>query len=303
MQREAYVLSAFTKDGAGGNPAGVVLDTNGLTEVDMRNIARQLGYSETAFVLPSTLVDYRVRYFTPNEEVDICGHATIATFSLLLQRNLISKSTYLIETRAGIMKVMINENQTVSLQQNRPEFGPVLPSEEILNTLGINEEQLLPYLPIQCVSTGLRDIIVPVKSLSILNELKPKYKAIKEISKKYDAVGYHVFTLETINSSSAHCRNFAPLYDIDEESATGTASAALACYLAKNLKPQTYYRFEQGYLMGRPSEIFVNLSFYQEEIKDIQIGGKSSQYEKFLFKDGLLTNQNETFTFPKRTNI
>ncbi|MEH7463483.1 PhzF family phenazine biosynthesis isomerase [Bacillus thuringiensis] len=83
MQIQTYMLNTFTKDGQGGNLAGVVLDTNGLTTKAMQAIANKLNFSETAFVLPSVNTDYEMQYFTPNEEVAICGQATIATFSLL----------------------------------------------------------------------------------------------------------------------------------------------------------------------------------------------------------------------------
>jgi PhzF family phenazine biosynthesis protein len=281
--REVYELSAFIKDDEGGNPAGVVLGTIGLNEYDMRVIARKVGHSETAFVFPSTIADFNIRYFTPNEEVDVCGHATIATFSLMCQKKIVHHGSYLIETKSGLLRVSVNEDDSVFLQQNKPIFGELLSKEEIAHSLGINEDHLMEDLPIQIVSTGLSDIIIPVKSLSVLNTLSPNYPLIKELSQKYSVIGYHVFTLETLfESSSAHCRNFAPLYEIDEESATGTANAALACYLSKYTKSDqnTLYRFEQGYAMNRPSEIVVNLEFHSEEMINVQVGGYSSAYKQ-----------------------
>ena len=77
-----FQVQAFTKDGAGGNAAGVVSDASGLSEAHMQAVAAQAGYSETAFVCPSDTADHRVRFFTPTREVNLCGHAT--TVPLLL---------------------------------------------------------------------------------------------------------------------------------------------------------------------------------------------------------------------------
>jgi PhzF family phenazine biosynthesis protein len=107
MWKDIYVLSAFVKDGQGGNPAGVVLNAEALSVNQMKEIARTLGYSETAFVSPDENANFQIRYFTPNEEVDLCGHATIAVFSLLSQKGLIQSGTHLIQTKAGQLHVQV----------------------------------------------------------------------------------------------------------------------------------------------------------------------------------------------------
>ena len=283
MELEVFVLSAFTKNGEGGNPAGVVLDTDSLTEKDMQIVAAKLGFSETAFILPSSQADYRIRYFTPNEEVDVCGHATVASFSLLNQKELVKPGMYSIETKAGLLYVEIKEKESVFLQQNPPSFLEEISSEEIVASLGINEDQLVSEMPIQVVTTGLRAILIPVKTLDILLGLEPDMEKITDISRKYDSTGYHVFTLETLHGASAHCRNFAPLLDIPEESATGTSNAALACYLAKYrdewINQEASYTFEQGYSMEKPSELYANLSVESGSIEKINIGGYALAYQ------------------------
>ena len=277
------MLNAFTKDEKGGNPAGVVLDTKGLTKEAMQAIANKLNFSETAFVLPSANSDYEIKYFTPNEEVAVCGHATIATFSLLAQIRAIRKKIYTIKTKAGILNVQIHNNKMISLQQNSPDFLKTLPCEEITKSLNLDEEKLIPDMPIQIVSTGLHDIIIPVRRLSDLLKITPNMKRIAEISKKYNVTGYHVFTLETLHNSTAHCRNFAPLFDIPEESATGTSNAALACYLIRqnnNFKKHSTFTFEQGYVMDKPSEVVVNVSTNLGNITDVQVGGFASHFQE-----------------------
>lgn len=278
------MLNAFTKGGKGGNPAGVVLDTKGLITKAMQAIANKLNFSETVFVLPSVDADYEIKYFTPNEEVAICGHATIATFSLLAQIRGVNSKIYTIKTKAGTLSVQMNSNKMISLQQNLPEFLQTLPCEEIIKSLNLDKENLIPDMPIQIVSTGLRDIIIPVKRLSVLLKITPNLKRIAEISKTYNVTGYHVFTLETLHNSTAHCRNFAPLFDIPEESATGTSNAALACYLIKHNKKYNTFTFEQGYVMDKPSEIAVNVSTNLGNITDVQVGGFASNFqEEYIF--------------------
>lgn len=277
------MLNAFTKNTKGGNPAGVVLDTKDLTIKDMQAIAKKLNFSETAFVLPSINSDYEIRYFTPNEEVSVCGHATIATFSLLAQMKEINSRTYTIKTKAGMLNVKIDENKMIYLQQNLPDFFTTLPCKEITDSLNLDEEQLIPDMPIQIVSTGLHDIIIPVRKLSDLLKTIPDMKKIAEISKKHNVTGYHVFTLETLHNYTAHCRNFAPLFDIPEESATGTSNAALACYLIKQnkeFKKHSTFTFEQGYVMNKPSEIVVNISTNFNNITDVHVGGFASNFQQ-----------------------
>jgi PhzF family phenazine biosynthesis protein len=280
MWKEVFELSAFVKDGQGGNPAGVVLNADDLSVNQMKEIACKLGYSETAFVLSVENADFHIRYFTPNEEVNLCGHATIATFSLLSQKGIIPTGNYLIQTRAGLLNVRLNEDESVFLQQKLPVFGQVLSNEEIAASLGIEKDDFDQELPIQIVSTGLPDMMIPVKSLSILKQLQPNFSHIKEISQRYQVIGYHVFTLETLHASTAHCRNFAPLYDINEESATGTANAALACYLERydNGNQLDPFVFEQGYVMNRPSEIMVHIERNENGLSNVSVGGKSSGY-------------------------
>ena len=279
MKVKTYILNSFGKSVDGGNPAGVVLEADNLSEKEMKKIASIIGFSETAFVMKSKMADVKVRFFTPIEEVDICGHATIATFSLLANKGIVESGEYTQETKAGILKVNVNEDLSIMMNQNKPIYGEVLDRELIAETLNISTESFMENLPIQIVSTGLKDIIIPVKSIEILNNIKPNFDAISKVSEKYNVVGYHIFTLETIENSVAQCRNLAPLYGIDEESATGTSNGALACYLFKYGKvsscKQINMTMEQGYSMNKPSKINVELKVKNNEVIDIKVGGSA----------------------------
>lgn len=279
MEIKVFTLNSFAKCIDGGNPAGVVLNADGLSENDMKKIAGIVGFSETAFVMKSDLADFKIRFFTPNEEVDLCGHATVATFHTLSNKGYINPGKYLQETKAGILNVEVKEDLSVMMEQNVPIYNDIISKKEIAESLNITGDEMIDELPVQIVSTGLRDIIVPIKSIEILNSINPDFEKIVKISNKYNAIGYHIFALESLHGSMAHCRNFAPLYGIPEESATGTSSGALSCYLFKygkiNSDDASSVVIEQGYSMKKPSEIIVSLTTVEKEIVEVKVGGKA----------------------------
>lgn len=267
---KVYVASAFCKDKKGGNKAGVVLYEENLTDNDKKNIAKQLGYAETAFINNSNVADFKIEYFTPKEEVPLCGHATIASFGVLKYLNKISNNIYTIETKSGILEISV-QNNGIFMEQNKPHFFEEIKYEEIANCFDI--ECIDKAIPIRIVSTGLKDILVPIKNEKLLNELTPNFTNIIDISKKYDVIGLHLYTF---NNDRIICRNFAPLYDVDEESATGTSNCALAGLLYSKLNyKKSEYIFEQGYSLNSISEIIVKIKEKNKQIDKIYVGGKS----------------------------
>lgn len=279
MKVNVYKLNSFAKTKEGGNAAGVVTNADSLSEKEMRKIAAILGFSETAFILRSNVADFKVRFFTPKEEVDLCGHATIAAFYTMASLGLLKAGTYKQETKAGILGIQIKEDNSIMMNQPVPVFSEIIDKDELADSLNIKASQMMEDLSAQVVSTGLRDIMVPVKSIKILNAIKPDMGKIKKISQKYNAVGYHVFALESLHGAYANCRNFAPLYDIPEESATGTSNGALGCYLYHygkiNNEQASNIVFEQGYSMKKPSEILVSLTVKETEILEVKVGGNA----------------------------
>lgn len=286
MKTKVYTLNAFGKTKEGGNPAGVVLDADDLSEGAMKKIAEKVGFSETAFVMDSDCADFKVKFFTPSDEVDLCGHATIATFYTLFKLDIIRPGNYSQETLAGVLDILVNEDGTIYMTQTLPEYFGIVDKKEIADSLNIPVDNISSDLPIEVVSTGLRDIIVPVNSLDILFSIDPDFDKISKISKKYGATGYHVFSLDTKYGGRAHSRNFAPLYTIDEESATGTATGALSSYLYKHGKILSEeakdLTFEQGYSMDSPSEIKAILDLMDENIVNVRVGGKCSNLKSDL---------------------
>jgi PhzF family phenazine biosynthesis protein len=282
---EVNILHAFTNGETGGNPAGVVVNKELLSSKQMQQIAAKVGCSETAFVLGSSNseTDYRIHYFTPNDEVDICGHATIAAFSLMLSKDIVKEGSYSFECRAGILNVEINGLGEVFLEQLPPAYYEIDSKDEILNSLHITSANLDDRLPIEIVSTGLKDILVPIKDLHTLNTIKPDLPQVMALCRKYNTVGYHLFTLEAERGLTAICRNFAPLYGIDEESATGTSMGALTCYLYKNnLLPleEKVYMFEQGHALKQVSKLKTLLDVSSDGDLLVRVGGSASYIQQ-----------------------
>ena len=323
MNVKVITLNSFALESGGGNPAGVVLDSSGLSEAQMLEIAKKVGFSETAFVMESDKSDFRVRFFTPEAEVDLCGHATIGAFHAMYEKGIIKPGRYSQETLAGILSVEIRDDGTIMMAQNQPELSESIEPgnqdyDKVCRSLGISSEctgiknyvadiegsaMTMKYVEgpnilqrMQVVSTGLRDLIIPVESLESLRSIKPDYELITELSRKYDITGYHVFTLETEDeNNTAQCRNFAPLFGIDEESATGTSSGALAGYLYENnlksrirLNGTINMKFEQGYTMDRKSLISTSLDLRvragETAVEAVRVGGKAMDLEEITVK-------------------
>ena len=268
------IVDAFTDKLFGGNPAGVVIlgeNDDFPDEEIMRKTAAELRYSETAFVKQLGEARFRTRYFTPAAEVELCGHATIGTFYTLLQRGMIrAGKTYINETLSGTLEIAV-EKSSILMDMARPQiFGSIEGKEALEELYGIMglafegqglyvKKPELAFVP-KMVSTGLTDIILPVKDEAELEKIAPDFAALTELSRRYEVVGVHAFTCNGADGL-IHARNFAPLYDIDEEAATGTSNGALTYYLHSYglIEPEKIYTVVQGEKMGRPSKISARL--------------------------------------------
>jgi len=315
MQIKFYQLDAFTDTPFGGNPAGVVplIPKPGkdeilpnLSEEQMRKIAGEINCSETAFILKprDPRAHFSVRFFTPKEEVDLCGHATVAAFWLLAEEGYIPRKDPVKivtqETKAGVLPVAVyfcekGETDRIMMVQAQPEFKPCpVPPEELSHILGTAAENLtVPERPDAApviASTGLPDLLVPIKNRKALEELNPDMERLARISREHGFISIHAFTFDTIDPAcTVHCRDFAPAVGINEESATGTASGALGAYLTafriiEIAVPTTRIICEQGYIMGRPSRIAVEIDILERKseapcgrfaLGNIKVGGRA----------------------------
>ena len=249
-----YIVDAFTDQPFGGNPAGVVLLDGDVfpQEKLMLQLAAELRYSETAFVRRDSEKEFTIRYFTPKAEVELCGHATIASFALL-HRELGITGKCLCHTKAG--DISVEAGPRVLMQMTASKIVQTIDeTEEIYRALGICD--YTHALPVMIVSTGLPDFMIQVGDVETLNRLQPDMEAVSAITEKYNAVSFHVFAFGN-DGHTAHVRDFGPLYGIPEESATGTANASLTHYLQQNgcIPASGDFSFLQGESMGRPSVV------------------------------------------------
>lgn len=266
-----YIVDAFTDQLFGGNPAGVALLDGDTFPTDdlMLKVAAELRYSETAFIRRHSATEFTIRYFTPKAEVELCGHATIASFSLLHRKGLAS-GRCLCHTLAG--DLVIETGERVMMQMAQPRIVETVEDiDEIYKALGING--YTPTLPVQITYTGLPDFMIQVNDIATLQAMKPNMEAITEITRRYNAVSFHVFAFGN-DGYTAHVRDFGPLYGVPEESATGTANAALTYYLQQNgcLGQEAECAFLQGEAMGRPSVVATRI----EADGNIFVGGTAA---------------------------
>ncbi|KZE39884.1 isomerase [Bhargavaea cecembensis] len=280
-----YQYDAFSTEPDKGNPAGVVLRSEGLTDSDMQEITARAGYNETAFLLDSDQADLRIRYFTPGYETDLCGHATMAMiFALASRGELDGKEQLTIETKAGILPLRISRNHdgewAITMKQAAPKFIEFGGSKEVLmHSIGLKESDLHPTLPILYGSTGSWTLLVPVKHLSVFKEMKPDNQRFPEVLQEVPRSSIHPFCLETYDpAADMHGRHFSsPFAGTIEDAVTGTASAVMGAYYAKYITSGSSdldLLVEQGQEIGKDGRVAVHISNSQETM-DVQITGKA----------------------------
>lgn len=275
---KVQILNAFVENDKGGNPAGVVLNADNLSDKDKLQIAKRVGLSETAFVSKSKTEDFKLDFFTPHKQIAHCGHATVATFSYLKQLGMVKNDHATKETIDGKRKIKLI-GDLAFMEQLAPKYVDTSHKENIiLKSLGLEKADLMPNASIQLVNTGNSFILVPVKKAKILKNIVPDFSLIKEISEAFDLIGFYVFSTDTKNTArDASTRMFGPRYGILEEAGTGMAAGPLACYLFNflNIKKERF-QIQQGEYMNEPSPslIIVDLQIKDGEIKGLMAGGK-----------------------------
>jgi PhzF family phenazine biosynthesis protein len=269
------ILNAFAENGKGGNPAGVVLNADNLSNKNKLEISKEVGLSETAFVSKSKTEDFKLDFFTPNKQIAHCGHATVATFSYLKQIGALKNDSSSKETVDGKRDIEII-GDLAFMEQLAPKYIDVTHKENaILQSLGLQKNDLLANAPIQLINTGNSFILIPVKNKEVLKKLIPNFDLISKISEAFDLIGYYVFSTDT--EYDATSRMFGPRYGILEESGTGMAAGPLGCYLFDILKlKKKSFKIQQGKYMQEPSPslIITNLQVENGIIKSLMAGGK-----------------------------
>lgn len=279
-----YQVDAFTTSPLGGNPCAVLFDCSNLSDATMLAIAKEMNLSETAFVWKKPDGHFRARYFTPAEEIPLAGHPTIATvYALVDSERLNLDGDYLkipLELRDGPIDVEIfAQNRIVDrvvMSQRKPQFLSTHPASDVLPAFGLDGSDLLPGVPIQTVSTGTPQIMIPLKSHDSLRKAildVEKYTALRASS---DFFSPHLFCLQGIKGGATFARHFGVPPDTMEDPFTGSATGGMAAYLWHHgLIERPNFIAEQGHWMSRPGQAFVEVVGLRDEIETVKVGGSA----------------------------
>ncbi|ESS07636.1 MAG: phenazine biosynthesis protein PhzF family [uncultured archaeon A07HB70] len=225
-ERRALLVDAFAAEPLAGNAAGVVPAAAALTDGQMRAAARELGASETAFVRDSGPADRRLRFFSPTDEVDLCGHATVAAHAHLHREGVIEAGEHTVETNVGVHDVEVTPEGVVWVAGEAPTVDVVDPDlDRVGAALGVDPAALRDVgadLPVAVASTGLPYLVVPVNFLSRLGEADPDDDATAALAEAYGAAGVYAFTFDAVDrEATLHGRAFLPDLGIAEDPGDG----------------------------------------------------------------------------------
>lgn len=281
-----YQIDAFTSEKFNGNPAGVITNAQGLSDLAMQRIARELNNSETVFIFPpdDASHDVKLRYFTPTTEVPSCGHATIAAHYARSIENQLGSERVMQKIGIGILPIDIvkNNNYTIWMTQGSIEFSEPLTTKNrhiLLSALGLAEEEIDERCPIQIVSTGHSKVMIGITSMAQLHHLSPDMSMLSSLSKSIGCNGYYVFTFASRSSTIlTHGRMFAPAIGISEDPVTGNAIGPLGAYLVKHglvEHDNSLFSFTgiQGEAIKRVGTVDVKVKIENGEPAQVQIGG------------------------------
>lgn len=279
---QVYHYEAFSSIPGKGNPAGVVLDADDLTEAAMQQIAHAVGFNETVFVLNAETADVRLRYFTPGHEINLCGHATMAAMYGLKTRGLLEKKDAVtIETNVGILPIQFEQQDgawVMEMKQDQPRFVPFQGDvEKLAEAIHLTTDDLDLSMPIVYGSTGTWTLLIPIRHLSAFAKMEPNSSQFPSILVENPKSSLHPFCLETRDSDAMmHARHFSSPYSgTTEDPVTGTASGVMGAFYLTYVDQDTHevdFIVEQGHEIGRDGKVQVNVSREQDGM-DVRIKG------------------------------
>jgi PhzF family phenazine biosynthesis protein len=282
-------VDAFTETPLTGNPAGVVLNADGLSDQQMQVIAREMSVPETAFILSATTpsADLRIRWFSPQTEVPLCGHGTIASFHALAEEEMAGmvgrgRFSFNVETHSGILPVSVEkgvDGVDVLFGLNVPEFTRAGQHKlDVMRILNITLEEFENRRPIVAADY----LYVPIRRLHSIFAMRPNFFAMSQFLTNRNLRGLCVFTTETVDrKSSVHSRFFAPTIGINEDPVTGSANGPLGVYLFEqgDIEPggeSVTIIGEQGDAISRKGRVLIQLAIRGTEVTGVRIGGRAT---------------------------
>ncbi|MCL4302750.1 MAG: PhzF family phenazine biosynthesis protein [Anaerolineae bacterium] len=276
-------VDAFTDRPLGGNPCAILFEADSLDEATMLAIAKEMNLSETAFVRRSAVADFGVRYFTPAEEIPLAGHPTIATTFALVDSGRLAltgdRTQVTLELKVGPIPVEIQSSQgkvqQIIMNQKKPQFLATYDPADVLPIFGLTADDGLKHVPIQTVSTGTPQLMVPLKNLEALRRVQldiPAYARLRTIG---DFFCPHLFCLGGVTAAGqTFARDFGTPPDLMEDPFTGSATGGMAAYLWRyGLIDHPTFIAEQGHWLGRPGQASVEIVGPRDDIETVKVGG------------------------------
>ncbi len=287
-----YLVSAFSDRAFMGNSTGVVIDDGRLTDLEMKNIAEDINQSVVVFVKELDRDRYLTRFFTPEGEINLCGHATIATFYALAENEYIKSQDngikHIIQhTKIGKIPVELEYRnfkiQNVHMNLNIKLREKYKATEGVLRALNLDSNAIgltiKENLNMEKISTGTCDILVPVKNEEVLSSIVLNREEAIKISKEENIISIHAFTTE--DGKEVKQRTFSPIIGADEEFGSGTSTAATMHYLKANEIGQSDSIVAiQGDYIGRISKVLTSLGKSDDKIR---VGGRA-----YVFMNGVI---------------
>lgn len=292
MKRRYAIYDVFTTARLAGNPLAVVFDAQGLDTPQMQAIAGEFNLSETVFILPrqDPMADYKLRIFTPAYEMDFAGHPTVGAAVALAEGR--DKAGLILELNVGLTPC------AVAVQDGVPyaEFvAPALPRETALEihpdraAKGINVEPFevgFKRYGVAAFGVAKPYIYIPVDGLEVIAKSRPTPDLMRD---GFPYSGIYAFTRRTVTAEAAfHARFFAPDMGISEDPATGSAAVGLAGVIMKYDPPEDgrhVYIIEQGFEMGRPSMLRLELEVENAALKNVRLGGNAVKVAEGMLYD------------------
>lgn len=278
MNIQVHEVAAFSDQPYGGSPTGVVLQADGLNSTQMQRIAHTLNYSHTAFLTELGLDVVNIRFFTPQQELQNCGHATIAAH--VARAYQMATSTWVKQkTIAGVQEVEIRREDgavQVYFKQNEVQFTDIEPDviSGLRSFLKIPPAALDDRYPIILASPGANRFLVTLNSQVVLEQMRPAFSALKHFCELHESIGCFVVALTSPTEATA--RMFAPSIGIDEDIINGNSSGCLGAYLLKlyNIQELTL-PVHQGHAFNRPGTVIVKAKQVAGKI-ETWIGGTAT---------------------------
>lgn len=286
-----FHVDAFTDKAFGGNPAGVVPEADGLTTVEMQQIARELNLSETAFLFKDEAgdrADFRIRYFTPSSEIDFCGHATLGSAWLMAtEYDWLSegREDLKLHTNIGVVPIEYSlENghvKSAMMAQITPEVKATeLSIEEVAELIGVQPSEIDTRYSIKLGYTGNWHLFVPIKTYEAVDLARPNIEKLKRHNIENNIVTTHLFTFDRkVEDCLIYTRDFAPAVGISEDPVTGSANGALAGYLVLediiDFESVNAFRIAQGHSVGRPGFLDIKIDTNTNGELTVKVGGQA----------------------------